>query len=132
MSYSTRTQSNYRHPRVRQQTRHKIHVRACVMQTPYKTSFIYVQNIHMCLYFCYRSNGLKVYYLPLTVVYDQIVFPTLFSFLPLFRNILIREKIQIIHGHQSVSTLAHECILYARTMVRSSLHSFYYCFMYIG
>jgi phosphatidylinositol N-acetylglucosaminyltransferase subunit A len=34
----------------------------------------------------------------------------------LFRNILLREKIQIVHGHQSSSSLAHESILYARTM----------------
>jgi len=64
----------------------------------------------------YMSNGLKVYYLPLSVVYDQICYPTLFAFLPLFRNILIRERIQIVHGHQSSSPMAHECILYARTM----------------
>ena len=68
----------------------------------------------------YMTNGLKVYYLPLNVFYDQITFPTLYSFFPLFRNILIRyfiytyiiiimniyydilyrEKITVIHGHQ--------------------------------
>ena len=62
------------------------------------------------------TNGLKVYYLPLTVVYDQVIFPTLYGFLPLFRNILIRERISIIHGHQSASVLTNECIIYARTM----------------
>lgn len=62
------------------------------------------------------TNGLKVYYLPLSVCYDQVIFPTLCSFMPLFRNILLRERISIVHGHQSVSTLTHECILYARTM----------------
>ena len=64
----------------------------------------------------YMTNGLKVYYLPLTVCYDQIIFPTLFAFFPLFRNILIREQVQIVHGHQSTSTLANECMLYARTL----------------
>lgn len=64
----------------------------------------------------YMTNGLKVYYLPLSVCYDQVIFPTLFSFFPLFRNILIREKIGIVHGHQSTSTLTNECIFYARTM----------------
>ena len=64
----------------------------------------------------YMTNGLKVYYLPLTVVYDQITFPTLYAFFPLFRNILIRERISIVHGHQSTSPLTNECILYARTM----------------
>jgi phosphatidylinositol glycan class A protein len=65
----------------------------------------------------YMTNGLKVYYLPLsTIIENQVIFPTLFSFFPLFRNILLRERISIIHGHQSVSLLANECILYARTM----------------
>jgi len=62
------------------------------------------------------TNGLKVYYLPLTVCFDQVTFPTLFAFFPLFRNILIRERITIVHGHQSVSPMANECIMYARTM----------------
>jgi hypothetical protein len=31
-------------------------------------------------------------------------------------EILIRERIQIVHGHQTTSALAHECILHARTM----------------
>ena len=64
----------------------------------------------------YMTNGLKVYYVPLAVFYDQVTFPTLYAFLPLFRNILIREKISIVHGHQSTSSLTNECILYARTM----------------
>jgi len=64
----------------------------------------------------YMSNGLKVYYLPLSVIYDQVICPTLCAFLPLFRNILIREKISIVHGHQSTSPLSNECIMYARTM----------------
>lgn len=64
----------------------------------------------------YMTNGLKVYYLPLTVCYDQVIFPTLFSFFALFRNILIREKIHIVHGHQSTSSLTNECIFYARTL----------------
>ena len=62
------------------------------------------------------TNGLKVYYLPLTVFHDQVILPTFYSFLPLFRNILIREQITIVHGHQSTSALTNECILYARTM----------------
>ena len=64
----------------------------------------------------YMTNGLKVYYLPLLAFYDQVIFPTLYAFFPIFRNILIRENITIIHGHQSTSSLTNECILYARTM----------------
>ena len=64
----------------------------------------------------YMSNGLKVYYLPLGVPYDQVILPTLFAFFPLFRNILLRENISLVHGHQSTSSLSNECIFYARTM----------------
>ena len=64
----------------------------------------------------YMTNGLKVYYLPLAVVYDQVIFPTLYAFFPLFRNILIRERVTIVHCHQSTSSLSNECILYARAM----------------
>lgn len=64
----------------------------------------------------YMTNGLKIYYLPLLVVHEQVIFPGLCSFLPLFRNILLREQISIVHGHQSVSALTNECIWYARTL----------------
>jgi phosphatidylinositol N-acetylglucosaminyltransferase subunit A len=64
----------------------------------------------------YMTNGLKVYYIPLTVCYDQVILPTLCSFFALFRNILIRERISIVHGHQSTSPLVHECILYSRAL----------------
>ena len=42
--------------------------------------------------------------------------PTVFSFFPIFRNIIIREQIEIVHGHASLSSLCHEAILHARTM----------------
>jgi len=64
----------------------------------------------------YMTNGLKVYYLPLSVFYDQVTLPTLHAFFPLFRDILVRENISLVHGHQSTSTLTNECILFARTM----------------
>lgn len=64
----------------------------------------------------YMTNGLKVYYLPLQPVYDQVIFPTLFAYFPLFRHILLRERITIVHGHQSVSVLTNESILYARAL----------------
>lgn len=42
--------------------------------------------------------------------------PTVFSFFPIFRNIVIREQIEIVHGHASLSSFCHEAILHARTM----------------
>lgn len=64
----------------------------------------------------YLTNGLKVYHVPFLVIYRQATFPTVFSFFPIFRNIVIRERIEIVHGHASLSSLCHEAILHARTM----------------
>ncbi|KAJ2904336.1 Phosphatidylinositol N-acetylglucosaminyltransferase gpi3 subunit [Zalerion maritima] len=62
------------------------------------------------------TNGIKVYYCPFLVIFRSATFPTVFSFFPLFRNIILRENIDIVHGHQSLSNLCHEAILHARTM----------------
>lgn len=64
----------------------------------------------------YLTNGLKVYHVPFLVMYRETTFPTVFSFFPVFRNIVIREQIQIVHGHASLSSFCHEAILHARTM----------------
>ncbi|QKX61569.1 uncharacterized protein TRUGW13939_08721 [Talaromyces rugulosus] len=64
----------------------------------------------------YLTNGLKVYHVPFFVIYRESSMPTVFSFFPIFRNIIIREQIQIVHGHASLSTLCCEGILHARTM----------------
>ncbi|EPZ36859.1 PIGA-domain-containing protein [Rozella allomycis CSF55] len=48
----------------------------------------------------YLSNGLKVYYVPTLVISSQATLPNLFGFFPLFRYIVLREEINIIHGHQ--------------------------------
>ncbi|XP_046423397.1 phosphatidylinositol N-acetylglucosaminyltransferase subunit A isoform X1 [Neodiprion fabricii] len=64
----------------------------------------------------YMTNGLKVYYLPIKVFYNQCVLPTMICSLPLIRYIFIREQIQIIHGHSAFSALAHEGMLIGRLM----------------
>ena len=64
----------------------------------------------------YLTNGLKVYYVPFLVSYRESTFPTVFSFFPIFRNIIVRENIEIVHGHASLSNFCHEAILHARTM----------------
>lgn len=56
------------------------------------------------------TNGLKVYYLPIKVFYNQCILPTMICNIPLLRNIFIREKIQIVHGHSAFSALAHEAM----------------------
>ncbi|XP_046653600.1 phosphatidylinositol N-acetylglucosaminyltransferase subunit A-like isoform X1 [Daphnia pulicaria] len=64
----------------------------------------------------YMTNGLKVYYLPIKTMHDQVVLPTLFASLSIFRNIYIRECVEIVHGHSAFSTLAHEGIVIARLL----------------
>ena len=64
----------------------------------------------------YLTNGLKVYHVPFLVIYRESTMPTVFSFFPMFRNIIIRERIGIVHGHASLSSFCHEAILHARTM----------------
>jgi phosphatidylinositol glycan class A protein len=84
----------------------------------------------------YLSNGLKVYYVPHVVIYHQATIPTIYTLFPIYRNIWIREQIEIVHAHQvcvcvyvcctlnhrnheliqAFSTMAQEAILHARTM----------------
>ncbi|RUS81571.1 hypothetical protein EGW08_010672 [Elysia chlorotica] len=64
----------------------------------------------------FLANGLKVYYLPFPPFYNQCVLPTIFPTFPLLRNIFLRERIQIVHGHSAFSTLGHEAMFHARTM----------------
>ena len=47
---------------------------------------------------------------------DRVTLPTFFCFFPLLRQILIRERIEIVHCHQTTSQLSHEVILHAHTM----------------
>ncbi|CAH6718903.1 phosphatidylinositol N-acetylglucosaminyltransferase GPI3 subunit [[Candida] jaroonii] len=62
------------------------------------------------------TNGLKVYYVPFFTFYRSSTFPTVFSAFPVLRTIFIREQIDIVHGHGSLSSLGHEAILHGRTM----------------
>jgi len=64
----------------------------------------------------YLTNGIKIYYLPIPPFYNQCILPTLFPSFPLIRQVLIRERIQIIHGHSAFSTLGHEAMFHGRTM----------------
>lgn len=64
----------------------------------------------------YMTSGYKVYYLPVLVIYNQCTLPTLFATFPIVRNILIRERIDIVHGHSAFSALAHEVMTHAKTL----------------
>ncbi|KFH73798.1 phosphatidylinositol glycan, class A [Podila verticillata NRRL 6337] len=62
------------------------------------------------------TNGLKVYHVPMMVVFQEATPPTLYGFFPIFRSIVLRERISIVHGHQAFSSMCHEAIIHARTM----------------
>lgn len=64
----------------------------------------------------YLTGGIKVYYVPFVVVHRESTFPTVFSFFPVLRSILLRERITIVHGHGSMSNFCHEALLHARTL----------------
>ncbi|KAJ2706420.1 Phosphatidylinositol N-acetylglucosaminyltransferase GPI3 subunit [Coemansia sp. IMI 203386] len=64
----------------------------------------------------YLAGGLKVYYIPAMIIYSNASLPTFFCTFPIFRQIFIREQVDIVHGHQAFSTFCHEAILHARSM----------------
>ncbi|RLN71576.1 hypothetical protein BBJ28_00024904 [Nothophytophthora sp. Chile5] len=64
----------------------------------------------------WMSNGLKVYYLPVAPIVDNVTYPTFVGHLALFRAICIRERVQIVHGHQATSTFMHECLMQAAAL----------------
>lgn len=65
----------------------------------------------------YMANGMKVYNIPhLPVMNGDVAFLSFFNSLPLIRQIMIREQIEIVHGHQSVSILQHIVLMTAKSM----------------
>ncbi|KAI0052662.1 glycosyltransferase family 4 protein [Auriscalpium vulgare] len=60
--------------------------------------------------------GLKVYYIPFTTLVSSATLPDFLTFLPYFRNIILRERITLIHAHASLSALGHEGILHAHLL----------------
>ncbi|KAB0798432.1 hypothetical protein PPYR_09425 [Photinus pyralis] len=64
----------------------------------------------------YMTNGLKVYYLSIKVLYNQCVLPTIMCNIPLIRYIFIRESVDIVHCHSAFSALAHEGLIIGNMM----------------
>lgn len=49
----------------------------------------------------YLNGGIKVYHLPVHQMYNQTSWPMFFCIFPYLRNIFIRERIFVVHGHQA-------------------------------
>ncbi|CAI5440611.1 unnamed protein product [Caenorhabditis angaria] len=64
----------------------------------------------------YLSNGLKVYYLPFLIVYNGASLGSIVGSVPWFRKVFQREQIQIVHGHSTFSSLAHESLMIGSLM----------------
>lgn len=62
------------------------------------------------------TNGLKVYYLPLQVMYNQSTATTVYHSLPLMRCVFVRERITVVHAHSSFSAMGHDALFHAKTM----------------
>ncbi|KJP86694.1 hypothetical protein AK88_03701 [Plasmodium fragile] len=71
----------------------------------------------------WMGNGIKVYYLPFETYMDVVTFPNIVGTLPLCRNILFREKVDIVHGHQATSALAHQFILHAKSLGLKTIYT---------
>lgn len=64
-----------------------------------------------------------MYYLPFTPFHDNCTLPSLGTMFPLIRNILIRERVDIVHGHQATSNLTHMAMYHARTMGLTTVYT---------
>jgi phosphatidylinositol N-acetylglucosaminyltransferase subunit A len=62
------------------------------------------------------TNGLKVYYLPILGLFDQVTVPLFFSHMWMMYDIFQREKTQIVHGHAITSTFSNDCFLIAQSL----------------
>lgn len=59
----------------------------------------------------YVTGYLKVYYLPIKVCYNQCILPTAVCNVPMLRAVLLRERVEVVHGHSAFSALAHEALM---------------------
>jgi phosphatidylinositol N-acetylglucosaminyltransferase subunit A len=59
----------------------------------------------------YMTNGLKVYYLPIVPFYNQCILPTVYTSASIIRDIFIRERITIVHGHSVIFLVVNIVIL---------------------
>lgn len=97
---------------------HIYNVAQCLMRRGHKVIIItraYGERIGIRYY----TNGMKVYYLPLIAAKlppGSVTLPTWITAFPILRTILIRERITVVHGHQTTSNLCHESMFHAGTM----------------
>jgi phosphatidylinositol glycan class A protein len=62
------------------------------------------------------TNGLKVYHAPWVAAFQNCTLPTFFPLLPLLREVVVREGVEVVHGHQDSSAMVHEALFHAQTL----------------
>lgn len=102
--------SDFFFPNVGGVEEHIFNLSQCLLQKGHKV-IIMTHSYEERVGIRYMTNGLKVYYLPIKVFYNQCVLPTMICNIALIRYIFLREEIEIIHGHSAFSALAHEAML---------------------
>lgn len=63
---------------------------------------------------CQKIGNLIVYYLDLPIIASNTTFPTLFSSFIIYKEIFEKHKIDIVHGHQTMSTMCIEVLFHAK------------------
>ena len=95
---------------------HTYQLAQCLIERGHKVIFITNKFKNERSGIRYMANGMKVYHFPhMPVVQGDVAFLSFFNSLPLIRQILIREHIDIVHGHQSTSILQHVVMLAAKS-----------------
>ncbi|WFD26507.1 phosphatidylinositol N-acetylglucosaminyltransferase [Malassezia nana] len=64
----------------------------------------------------YLPGGMKVYYVSYGVLVRQDTLPNYFALMPVLRSILVRERIELVHAHQALSSMAHEGLFHAKCL----------------
>lgn len=64
----------------------------------------------------YFTNGLKVYYVARKSIYQAATLPTIFGGFSKLRQVILSERIDLVHAHQAFSAMANEAVIHARTM----------------
>ena len=101
---------------------HKFQLQQCLMNLGHKVIEVTIsygkrQGVR------YMSNGLKVYYVPFQPILDKVACATVFPPCPIFRMIMIREQIDIVHIHQATTTMGKEIHLLAKAMGRKVMYT---------
>ncbi|KAK9500411.1 hypothetical protein O3M35_001683 [Rhynocoris fuscipes] len=107
--------SDFFYPNIGGVEEHIFNLSQCLLSVGYKVIIIthsYGDRVGVR----WLTNGLKVYYLPIKTFYNECILPTMVASLPLIRNVLIRERIDIVHGHSAFSALAHEVMIIGKLM----------------